>query len=118
MTDLIDADGGRWVRVMAAADIPEGSVVAAEIAGHPIAVYHLEGGEFCATDGLCTHGAACLSDGFLDGDVIECPLHGGCFEVRTGKGLGEPIEHDLPTYPVRVKDEDIWVQWRAAAAER
>jgi nitrite reductase/ring-hydroxylating ferredoxin subunit len=66
-------------------------------------LYRLEddGGVY-AIDNVCTHALAYLSEGWLEGDVIECPLHGGCFNVRTGKGLGDPIEEDLKTYPIQV----------------
>lgn len=107
-----DAD---WVRAIRTDAVPEGSIAAVEIDGHPVAIYHLEGGEFCATDNLCTHGAALLSDGYLDGDIVECPLHGGCFEVRSGKGLGDPIKTDLPTYPVRIEGPYVLVHWRRPA---
>lgn len=43
------------------------------------------------THNICIHAYALLSDRWLDGDVIECPLHGGHFEAKTGKGLGAPI---------------------------
>ena len=48
-----------------------------------------------------------LTDGTLQGDVVECPLHGGRFCVRTGAGLGPPIPCDLRTYEVRVHRGEI-----------
>jgi hypothetical protein len=38
--------------------------------------------EVFATDNLCTHAQACLTDGTLSGDIVECPLHGGAAENR------------------------------------
>ena len=73
-----------------------------------IAVYNVEG-EIYATDNICTHAFALLTDGFLDGDIIECPLHGGCFNVKTGEGQGAPISEDIKTYPVRVNGDTIEV---------
>jgi len=58
---------------------------------------------------VCTHAFALLTEGFLDGEVIECPLHAGRFDVRTGKGLCAPIETDLATYQVRVDGADVLV---------
>ena len=60
-----------------------------------------------ATDNLCTHAFAFLSQGWLDGDCIECPLHGGRFEVKTGKALGPPVSDDLKTYKARMQGGDI-----------
>jgi len=81
----------------------------ATVGDRQIAIYNVDG-ELYATDNVCTHAFALLSDGWLDGDVIECPLHGGRFEVRTGKALGYPVEVDLKTYQVRVVGEDVQVK--------
>jgi naphthalene 1,2-dioxygenase system ferredoxin subunit len=74
-----------------------------------LALYILDGTIY-ATDNLCTHAYAMLTQGWLDGDCIECPLHGGRFEIKTGKGLGPPINDDLKTYPARVVGEDVQVK--------
>jgi naphthalene 1,2-dioxygenase system ferredoxin subunit len=99
----------KWVTVAKASDVAEGEVMGATFEGKEIAVYNVDG-TFYASDNLCTHAFAFLSDGWLDGDVIECPLHAGRFEVKTGKGLGPPIECDIRTYPVRVVDDDVQVK--------
>ena len=98
-----------WVRVAAVGDVAEGSAIPVEVAGFSLAVYHLDSGEYFCTDNVCTHAFALLTDGWLEGNVIECPLHAGQFDVRTGKGLCEPIEEDLKTFPVRVEGDDILV---------
>ena len=98
-----------WVRVASVSEIKSGEVVGVTVGDQSIALYRLDDGRVCATDNLCTHGNACLSDGWLEDCVIECPLHGGRFEVLTGKGLGAPIEADLKTYPVRVDGTEIHV---------
>lgn len=104
-----DADG--WVVAMLLDDLPEGSVAGLVLAGREIALYHLPGGEVCATDNVCTHGQALLSEGWLTEDgCIECPLHAGLFDIRTGAGQGPPIDDDLRTYPARVEDGQILVQ--------
>lgn len=54
-----------------------------------------------AVDCICTHEFALLSDGYVDGDTIECPLHAARFDLPTGKVLDGPAETDLNTYPVR-----------------
>jgi naphthalene 1,2-dioxygenase system ferredoxin subunit len=73
-----------------------------------IALYRV-GDEFFATDNICTHAHAYLTDGFQEGCTIECPLHAGCFDIRTGKALTAPVTEDIRTYPVRVEGEDILV---------
>jgi naphthalene 1,2-dioxygenase ferredoxin component len=60
------------------------SVIGVKAGDLGVALYNIEG-QLYATHNICTHAHAMLSDGWLDGDVIECPLHGGLFEVKTGK---------------------------------
>ena len=95
-----------WVGVALRSDLPRGGMIAVAFGGREIALYDV-GGEVFATDNLCTHAQALLSDGSLEGGVVECPLHGGRFEVRTGKGLGPPVPCDLKTYPARVVEGEI-----------
>jgi nitrite reductase/ring-hydroxylating ferredoxin subunit len=98
-----------WVSVAARSALAEGAMLGVEVGDHSIALYNVDG-EISATSNVCTHAFAMLTDGFLDGDVIECPLHGGCFKVKTGEGQGAPVTEDLKTYPVRVVGDNIEVQ--------
>lgn len=71
------------------------------IAGpEPIAVFCTEGGEVFALADSCTHQRAALSDGWLEGDRVECPLHESCFDLRTGEPVGPPATVPVRTYPV------------------
>jgi len=103
------SDEEKWVAVASSADIAEGAMMGFEIGDLNIAVYNVEG-TYYATDNICTHAFALLTDGFLDGDIVECPLHGGCFKVSTGEGQGAPISEDIKTYPVRVVGDSIEVR--------
>jgi nitrite reductase/ring-hydroxylating ferredoxin subunit len=100
----------KWVRVAGKADVPENGMIGVRVGEQEIALYHLPGGEFRATDNICTHEYATLTDGWLEDGAIECPLHAGRFDVRTGKGLCAPIEKDLPVFEVRVEGEDLLVK--------
>jgi nitrite reductase/ring-hydroxylating ferredoxin subunit len=104
------AEDGEWVEVVAAGEIAEGTVISVRVGEREIALYHLEGGEYRATDNICTHEYAQLHEGWLEGGVIECPLHAGQFDVRTGKGLCAPIDKDLQTFEVRVRDGNLLVK--------
>lgn len=68
-----------------------------------VAVYNVDG-EFYATQDDCTHGRASLSDGYLIGDEIECPLHQGMFNVRTGAVSAPPCAVALRTFRTDVQD--------------
>jgi nitrite reductase/ring-hydroxylating ferredoxin subunit len=105
----MSGDDAVWVRAAARSDLAEGEVIGVEVAGRSIALYDADGGLF-ATDNICTHAYACLSDGWLDGEVIECPLHAARFDIRNGKVLDPPATEDLKTYPVRVVGHEIEVR--------
>ena len=81
-----------------------------------IAVYRAKG-QFYATQDLCTHEHAYLSDGILIDCIVECPFHQGRFDVRTGKAMGAPVIVPLKIYPVRVVDGRIYVQVSLAEAD-
>jgi naphthalene 1,2-dioxygenase ferredoxin component len=102
------AEGG-WVRVAGRGDLAAGEVIGVEAGGRSIAIYDCDG-ELFATDNICTHAYACLSDGWLDGNTIECPLHAARFDVRTGQVLDPPATEDLKTYQVRLLSGDIEVR--------
>ncbi len=94
--------------VARADQIAPGTMLHVAPAGREIAIYNLDG-EFMATDDRCTHMRARLSDGYLDGAVIECPLHFGKFDVRSGRPLSAPCTKALVTYPVKVVDGELLV---------
>lgn len=99
-----------WVDALSADDLPNDDVKGVVIAGRDIAIYTV-GDEVYATDNLCTHGNARLCDGFLDGHEIECPLHQGKFDVRTGQPACEPVTEALRRYPVRLEGRRVFLQF-------
>jgi hypothetical protein len=56
------------------------------------------------------HEEASLSEGYLEGGVVECPLHQATFDVRTGKSLTPPATEDLQVFDVEVDGDDIRVR--------
>ena len=92
-----------WTDAAALDAVPEGDVIGIRVAGKEIALYEVEG-EIYATDNLCTHGAARMSDGFLEGREIECPLHQGRFDVCSGQAMCAPLTENIRTYPVRIEN--------------
>jgi nitrite reductase/ring-hydroxylating ferredoxin subunit len=102
------------VRVCSKSEVPENSVKAFEVGDAVVAVYNVDG-KYYATDNECTHGAASLADGILDGDVIECSLHFGAFHVPTGKVMAPPCAIPLRTYKVVMRGDDVFVDLDNAA---
>jgi naphthalene 1,2-dioxygenase ferredoxin component len=105
----MNTDETGWVRAASRSDLRQDEVLGVEVSGRPIALYDVDGSLF-ATDNICTHAYARLSDGWLDGELIECPLHAARFDVRTGKVLDPPATEDLKTYPVRLVGDEIQVK--------
>jgi naphthalene 1,2-dioxygenase system ferredoxin subunit len=101
-----------WVDAAAVDDVPADDVVGIDVQGRDIALYGTEDG-IHATDNICTHGHARLCDGFLEGHEIECPLHQGRFDVRTGKAMCAPLTEDLRSYPVKIEGGRIFLAFEA-----
>jgi len=97
-----------WIDVLALDAVPQADVTSVMVGEREIALYEVEG-EVFASNNLCTHGAARLSDGFLEGREIECPLHQGRFDVCTGKAMCAPLTQDLRVYPVRIENKRVLV---------
>ena len=93
-----------WIRVASVAELEDsGGLLGSSVGGVPIALYAVDG-EYFATSDTCTHGQARLSDGYLEGHLIECPLHQGLFDIRTGEVKGPPCSKAIRTLPVREND--------------
>ncbi|SRR5579875_438480 len=105
------------IRLCEIAAVPAGTVKRVKVEGLPaLAVYNLNN-EFFITDDTCTHGQASLSDGVIDGDMIECPLHAGCFSIRTGEPLSFPATVPIRTYRVRIVGEEIFAEIEKAGTQ-
>jgi naphthalene 1,2-dioxygenase system ferredoxin subunit len=90
----------RWIACARGDALADGEMLAVVVEGRAIALYRVEG-TVHATDDRCTHGDARLSEGFLIDHCIECPLHQGQFDVRTGAPLCEPVTEPVPIHAVR-----------------
>jgi MocE subfamily Rieske [2Fe-2S] domain protein len=98
-----------WHFAGIAADFQDEDVEQVLVGELAIAVYSAQG-QFYATQDLCTHEHAYLSDGVVVDCVVECPFHQGRFDIRTGKALGAPVIEPLATFPVKIVDGRIYVQ--------
>ena len=98
-----------WIKAADRAALSDGEVIGVIVAGREIALYEMDG-EICATDDICTHAYAKLSDGWMEKGEIECPLHAGRFDIKTGKATAPPCVDDIKTYPVRVEGGEIQVK--------
>jgi nitrite reductase/ring-hydroxylating ferredoxin subunit len=100
-----------WYEVAQTSDLDPGEVMYVEVGDEPVALINLDG-EFYALSDICTHQEASLSDGEVDGDEIECPLHGGAFEIRTGVPANFPVVVPVETYAVKTEGDTVFVAKR------
>ena len=98
-----------WIDVCAIDELPDDDVKGVQVAGHDIALYHVDG-EVFATEGACSHGNAKLCEGYLEGHEIECPLHQGRFDIRSGKAMCAPLTADIQIYLVKKEDGRVLVK--------
>jgi nitrite reductase/ring-hydroxylating ferredoxin subunit len=97
------------IRLCHAADVASGGVIKVETHGLTVAVFNLDG-EYFVTDDACTHGPGSMSEGFVDGDCIECNFHQGVFNIRTGAVVQPPCMLPLKTYPASVEGGDVYIE--------
>ncbi|WP_052283274.1 non-heme iron oxygenase ferredoxin subunit [Kluyvera genomosp. 1] len=98
-----------WIFAAQLDDLPEDDVIGVAVNGLDIALYRTEEGVF-ASDNLCSHGNARLSDGFLEDGEIECPLHQGRFCIKTGNALCSPLTQGVTVYPVQIDGEQVYLK--------
>ncbi len=104
---------GNWVRACATGDIDEEDVRRFDHGDRTYCIYNTPDG-FFATDGMCTHEDEHLEDGIVIDCVIECPLHQGRFDVRSGKALSAPVCVDLRTWPLKIENGEIFLDLTAS----
>ncbi|MFD7924126.1 bifunctional 3-phenylpropionate/cinnamic acid dioxygenase ferredoxin subunit [Streptomyces sp. NPDC059740] len=83
-------------------DLPAGESVRVETIP-PVAVFNADG-ELYAVDDTCSHQDASLSEGWLEGCWIECPLHAASFDLRTGEPTCLPARRPLRTHTLTVDE--------------
>lgn len=104
-----------WFNAVRVEDlVANGGMIGCTVAGVPIALYAVAGAYYATSD-ICTHGQARLSDGWLEGHVIECPIHQGLFDIRTGEVKGPPCTKPVRVFEVKVQDGALMVRIEADA---
>ena len=95
-------------RACALADVTADEALAVTIDRYDVAIAR-DGDEVFALQNLCSHAAVQLSEGEVENGTVECWLHGSRFDLRTGKPTGLPATEPIATFPVDVRDGDIYV---------
>jgi anthranilate 1,2-dioxygenase ferredoxin subunit len=97
-----------WQTIGTIDDFTEGEPAAVVAGERQIAVFRV-GDEVFALNDLCTHGHARLSDGYVEDGCVECPLHQGLIDIRTGAPRCAPITEAVRAFPIRIVDARVEV---------
>jgi len=106
----MSAANDHWTEVAKVEDVPDQGTLQVIFADEPVCLYNV-GGEILATHDTCTHGQASLSEGFIiEEQLIECPLHQGSFDIRSGQAVGLPCKEPIRVYPVKVQQGVVFLK--------
>lgn len=98
-----------FVPVLADTELREGEMKRADAGGVPVLLARCEG-QVCALAHTCSHLGGPLSEGKLEGDVVQCPWHGSRFNVRDGSVVDGPATFPQPRFETRVREGQIEVR--------
>src|SRR5215216_4270612 len=115
MTDTASPpSGATQLELCDTTDVAVGSAIKIERQGLELAVFNIDG-EFYVTDDHCTHGPGSLSEGFIEGDVVECNFHNGQFNIRTGEVVSPPCMVPIRTYKTVVENGRVLIETTASS---
>lgn len=91
--------------------LESGEMLAREFEGRKVLLCKVENAVY-ALENRCSHAAAELSGGRLDGYEIECPFHGARFDIRSGAALSPPARAGVVVFDVVSTDSGVEIRWR------
>jgi nitrite reductase/ring-hydroxylating ferredoxin subunit len=109
MTDELNPDRSARILLCDAADIEAGAALKVETGDLTLAIFNIDG-SFYVIDDQCTHGPGSLSEGYIDGDVVECNFHQGQFDIRTGEAVLPPCTVAVKTYKSIVENGKVFIE--------
>ena len=96
-------------RACALSELEQDTAKRVELDGVAIAVVLDGNGDVHAIGDVCTHGDISLSDGFVEGETLECWAHGSAFSLRTGRPLNLPAYEPVPVFVVQIDGDDVLI---------
>ena len=97
------------IDLCSAAEVAPGTALKVETGELALAVFNV-GSEFFVTDDMCTHGPGSLSEGYIEGDVVECNFHNGQFNIKTGAVVAPPCMVPVKTYKTLVENGRVLIE--------
>lgn len=95
-------------KVLDLAALPARKLVLVSVNGHDAIVYR-KSDEILAIGNECPHQAGSLCDGWVEGEIVTCPLHGWEFDLRSGACMTVPGER-VPRYTVTVEGGAVYLE--------
>jgi nitrite reductase/ring-hydroxylating ferredoxin subunit len=95
-----------WKHLCSASKLPDGEPLGFKVGNQRVALYKVND-HIYATDDVCSHAFALHSTGFLEGYVVECPLHGAMFDIRDGKCSSRAYK-DIRSFGVEIRDGEVY----------
>ena len=98
-----------WLPICDVSEVNEDDPKSVEVNGKKIGIFQIEDAYF-AVENVCPHAYALLTDGFIEDETVECPLHEAIFEIKSGKLLSGPADRNLCTYALKIEADKIYLQ--------
>ena len=92
---------------MSEEDLPIGKSAIISAGEDEIALFNYKG-KYYAIANKCPHRGAPLGEGRIEEGIVICPNHEWRFKLENGANMQNP-ELFIPTYPVKVKNENIYI---------
>lgn len=97
------------IELCSTAEVQPGAALRVERGDLTLAVFNVEG-EFFVLDDACTHGPGSLSEGYVEGDIIECNFHNGQFNIKTGEVVSPPCMVPVKAYRTIVENGKVFIE--------
>ena len=97
-----------WTKAALLSELKDKCMLGRDIGGEDIALYWVDETAY-ATHNVCTHAYARLSDGYLNGDCVECPIHQALFNIKTGEAVTAPALTPIRIYPCKVEGDEVLI---------
>lgn len=98
----------KWIPIAKVDDLIKPNGTPLEVEGEEIALFKIEGCYY-ALSNICTHQFAFMTEGYVEGDTVACPMHQGRFHIPTGAAMGAPVTKPLRVFPVHVDGQDVLI---------
>ena len=99
----------KFTKVLLEGRLNEGTLIKAMAGDTPILLYK-KGDTVCAISETCSHAGGPLSEGELDGNLVQCPWHASRFDICTGQVRGGPATISQVRYETRIQNGQIEVR--------